>query len=81
VKKSAKNPAIDFESTLNELNNLVEQMEQGGLTLEQSLQNFEKGITLVRHCQEALKNAEQKVQILVKQNGEQTLTSYHQEDE
>ena len=80
MKKTVKNLSIDFESSLNELDNLVVQMEQGGLTLEQSLQNFEKGIQMVRQCQAALKNAEQKVQILMQQNGESTLSDYHEEE-
>jgi exodeoxyribonuclease VII small subunit len=56
---------FNFEMALNELNTLVEEMEHGDLDLEKSLQHFEKGITLIRNCQTALKEAEQKVQILV----------------
>jgi exodeoxyribonuclease VII small subunit len=56
---------FNFEMALNELNTLVEEMEHGDLDLEKSLQHFEKGITLIRNCQAALKEAEQKVQILV----------------
>jgi len=62
-----KEDKINFESALEELNDIVEQMEEGGLTLEKSLQQFERGITLTRQCQKELKDAEQKVQILVKQ--------------
>ena len=56
---------FNFEQALDELNTLVEDMEHGDLDLEKSLQHFEKGITLIRKCQTALKEAEQKVQILV----------------
>ena len=45
-------------------------MEDGELTLEESLQAFEKGIKLTRECQSALKNAEQKVQLLLNENGD-----------
>ena len=60
-----ENKTFNFEQALAELNTLVEEMEHGDLDLEKSLQHFEKGITLIRNCQTALKEAEQKVQILV----------------
>jgi exodeoxyribonuclease VII small subunit len=59
---------FNFENSLQELNTLVEEMEQGDLDLEESLKRFEKGIALIRKCQSALKEAEQKVQILVAKN-------------
>ena len=59
-----------FEKSLDELNKLVENMEQGDLTLEESLKSFEKGIKLTRSCQKALENAEQKIQILMDEDGE-----------
>jgi len=51
---------------MNELESLVEAMESGDLTLEESLQHFERGIKQVRGCQKALDEAEQKVKILLK---------------
>ncbi len=65
--KNNKTTSIDFEQSLAELNSLVEKMEQGGLSLEDSLQFFEQGINLVRQCQQALSTAEQKVKILTQQ--------------
>ena len=59
-------PAVDFEAALAELEALVERMESGELTLEQSLQAFERGVTLTRTCQKALKEAEQKVEVLIR---------------
>lgn len=56
--------SIDFEQALKELEALVERMEQGELSLEESLQSFERGIALTRQCQQALQAAEQKVEIL-----------------
>ena len=50
------------------------------LTLEQSLTHFEHGITLVKHCQKVLEEAEQKVQILIKNNNQDTLTAYNEEE-
>jgi exodeoxyribonuclease VII small subunit len=55
---------IQFESALEELENLVAQMEGGDLSLDDSLKAFERGIALTRHCQNALKTAELKVQAL-----------------
>ena len=64
MPKSAKNlEKMNFETALAQLNTLVEQMEKGGLSLEQSLESYEQGLSLVRHCQTLLKNAEQKIQI------------------
>lgn len=67
TKKQAK---FDFEMALQELEALVSSMEDGELSLEESLQAFEKGIKLTRECQTALKNAEQKVQVLLNENGD-----------
>jgi|TARA_B100000795_G_scaffold96371_1_gene70721 exodeoxyribonuclease VII small subunit len=66
-KKQAK---FDFEAALEELEELVSSMEDGELSLEESLQAFENGIKLTRECQAALKNAEQKVQVLLNENGD-----------
>lgn len=59
-----KTKTSSFEESLNELETLVESMEQGELSLEDSLKSFERGIILTRTCQQALKAAEQKVEIL-----------------
>ncbi|MGI9301925.1 MAG: exodeoxyribonuclease VII small subunit [Gammaproteobacteria bacterium] len=64
---------IDFENALQELEKLVEQFEQGDLTLEDSLKQFEHGIKLARACQRALKDAEQKVRVLTEAGGETDL--------
>ncbi len=61
-KKKETTPS--FESALEELEALVEQLEQGDLSLEDSLKSFERGVELTRTCQQALKDAEQKIQIL-----------------
>lgn len=60
---------INFEESLSELETLVEEMEQGNLSLEESLSRFEKGISLTTECQQALQSAELKVQELVEKNG------------
>lgn len=53
----------DFEITFKELNKIVEKMEKGGLSLNETLMQFEKGVGLIRDCQTLLKNAEQKIQL------------------
>lgn len=65
-----KSENFDFEKNLKELEQLVEKLEQGDLSLEESLKQFERGVALTRACQEALSKAEQKVQILL-QNSQQ----------
>ena len=55
---------INFEASLEELESLVDQMESGELSLDESLRAFERGIKLTRQCQEALAAAELKVQML-----------------
>ncbi|MBO1518447.1 exodeoxyribonuclease VII small subunit [Oceanisphaera pacifica] len=62
---------MDFESALAELESLVNQLEEGDLSLEQSLKSFERGVQLVRAGQHRLSNAEQQVQILLQQDEEQ----------
>jgi exodeoxyribonuclease VII small subunit len=57
-----------FEQQLAELEALVEQMESGEISLEQSLASFEKGIKLARACQKSLQDAELKVKTLLANN-------------
>ena len=66
MAKKPKTP--DFESALHELESIVGRMEKGELTLEESLQQFERGVLLTRTCQQSLQDAEQKVQILLKKD-------------
>jgi exodeoxyribonuclease VII small subunit len=59
-----------FEQSLAELESLVERMESGEMSLEDSLKAFEQGIKYTRDCQNALTKAEQKVQLLLQKNGQ-----------
>lgn len=68
-----------FEDSLEELEQLVESMEQGDISLEESLKSFERGIKLTSTCQKALQDAEQKVQILLEKNGKQTMEPFTDE--
>ncbi len=67
---AAAQPPPDFEQALAELESIVERLEQGDLSLDESLQQFERGVQLTRTCQGALKQAEQKVEILLRRTGE-----------
>lgn len=76
-----KTDSIDnFEKSLEQLEEIVSKMEQGQLSLEQSLDAFEQGVKLTRICQETLKNAEQRVSQLVKQGDEFELVSPEHND-
>lgn len=60
---------LNLEKALADLEALVEELENGDLPLEKAMQKFEEGIRLTRGCQAALKDAEQKVEILLKSTG------------
>ncbi len=75
-----KKLAINFEKSLKELESLVEKLEQGDLSLEDTLKQFERGIELTRSCQIALKDAEQKVEILLEKAGDGKLAKFETED-
>jgi len=74
--KAATDAQPDFETSMRELEELVERLEQGDLSLEESLAAFERGVTLTRTCQSALKEAEQKVEILLKKAGEPAVEEF-----
>ena len=59
----------DFERSLAELEAIVDKLEAGDLSLDESLQQFERGVQLTRACQTALKQAEHKVEILMRKSG------------
>ncbi len=60
----------DFETALGNLEQIVEQLEQGDLSLEESLRAYERGVQLGRLCQQALDTAEQRIQILSRTDAE-----------
>jgi exodeoxyribonuclease VII small subunit len=61
---------VDFEKSLEELESTVEKLEHGDLSLEDALQQFERGVALARQCQASLKQAEQKVEILLQKSAD-----------
>ena len=71
---------FDLEKSLANLEELVEELESGDLPLETAMKKFEEGIKLTRGCQAALKEAEQKVQILLKSAGDENLEDFEVTD-
>ncbi|HRG51157.1 MAG: exodeoxyribonuclease VII small subunit [Cellvibrionales bacterium] len=67
--KKKNDGELDLENSLEKLELLVDSLEKGDLSLEESLKAFETGIILTRQCQQTLAAAEQKVQLLVEKNG------------
>lgn len=78
MSKSKTN--LNFEKSLNELETIINRLEAGQISLEESLSAFEQGVSLARTCQEALKTAEQKVQMLIEKNGNLTTEPFVVED-
>ncbi len=77
---TAKKP-VNLEKALADLESLVDELESGDLTLEKAMKKFEEGIKLTRSCQAALREAEQKVEILLKSaGGEESLEEFEADD-
>jgi exodeoxyribonuclease VII small subunit len=70
---------VEFEAALEELEALVTRMEEGELPLEEALEQFERGIRLTRNCQQALREAEQKVDLLMEKAGEADVAPFESE--
>ncbi len=64
MKSASPKPPASFEAALLELERLVQTLESGGISLEDSLKSYERGMALLKHCQETLTQAEQKIRIL-----------------
>ncbi|MBC3764545.1 exodeoxyribonuclease VII small subunit [Neptunicella marina] len=73
---SKQSSNLTFEQSLQELESIVNQMEQGDLELDQALKQFERGIHLARQSQQKLTAAEQKVKILLEQQGQEDLFDF-----
>jgi exodeoxyribonuclease VII small subunit len=74
AKKKIEN--LSFEESLGELETIVQKLEQGELSLEDSMTLFERGLNLSQGSQEKLKTAEQKIQILLASNGKPALEAF-----
>ena len=73
--------SVNLEKALADLEEIVEELESGDLPLEKAMKKFEEGIKLTRSCQAALKDAEQKVEILLKSAGGEELEDFEVEDD
>lgn len=70
-----------FETSLQDLERIVRRLEDGDLSLEESLKLFEDGVKLSRECQERLNQAERRIEVLLKdENGNPTLEVVKAED-
>jgi exodeoxyribonuclease VII small subunit len=67
---------LNYEASITELESLVNRLEQGDISLEESLKIYESGVLLTRDCQDALQAAEQKVQMLIQQSGQSNLVDF-----
>jgi len=76
LKEKSENRPEAFEQALQELEQLVDQLEKGDLSLDESLQRFERGVGLARTCQQALRDAEQRVQTLSERSADAPLQDF-----
>jgi exodeoxyribonuclease VII small subunit len=74
-------PPPDFERALAELEATVDKLEHGELSLEDALKDFERGVALARECQAALKQAEQKVEVLLQKTPTAQPEAFEPDDE
>ena len=80
MKIQTKSMTKTFEASLNELEKIVKQLEDGDMPLEESLKLFEDGVRLSRECRERLTNAERRIEVLMREaDGTISLESVSQE--
>jgi exodeoxyribonuclease VII small subunit len=72
---------INLEKSISDLEKLVNELESGDLSLEKAIKKFEEGIKLSRKCQTALKEAEQKIEILLGDDTSEKVTSFTKDEE
>jgi len=61
---------LSFEKAIEELEDIVDSLEEGGLSLEDSLDKFSRGIKLIKYCNEKLSETEKKIEVLIKEDDE-----------
>ena len=81
MSSTRKTASSDFEKSLFELEKIVDRMEKGDQTLDQTMTDFERGMVLSEQCQKSLDEAQQKVEKLVKKHGGYELQSMEDADE
>ena len=70
MSSNNKKKSLNFESTLDEIEKIIESLEEGNLSLEDSIEAYEKGISLTKACQKMLSDAELKIKKLSSKEGE-----------
>ena len=70
MSSNSKKKSLNFESTLSEIEKIIESLEEGNLSLEDSIEAYEKGISLTKACQKMLSDAELKIKKLSSKEGE-----------
>ena len=79
-KSSTPTKKLNFEDTLSKLEDIIRQMEEGGQPLEKMLDRFEEGMKLVEQCRKALDEAELRVSLLMKEQSEERLKNFDEND-
>jgi exodeoxyribonuclease VII small subunit len=81
TKKAAKSDEPNFEQDLERLESIVSALEEGGLSLDDSLKKFEEGIGLAKRCEKTLTAAEKKIELLTKNADGELVTENYRDDE
>jgi exodeoxyribonuclease VII small subunit len=76
MQQSGEEKGLNWEYLIEKLEKIVSQMEREKLSVEEAVSKFEEGIQLLKTCQTTLKNAEQKVSILLEKEGKMLLEPY-----
>ncbi len=73
AKEEIKNDItkLGFEQAIKELTGIVGKIEQGEITLQDSIQQYERGMTLIKHCRKILQEAEKKIEKIAEESSEQ----------
>lgn len=79
-KSTKQSKKINFEHTLSKLEDIIQQIEEGGQPLEQMMKQFEEGMKLVDQCRKALDEAELRVSLLMKEQSEERLKNFDEND-
>ena len=68
AKKTKKDDTgkLNFEETIKELTDIVGKIEQGRIPLQESLEQYERGMALIKHCREILRKAEERIEKISK---------------
>jgi exodeoxyribonuclease VII small subunit len=67
-EKNNKSGGLSFEQAIEQLNQIVSRIEQGQVPLQESLEQYEKGMTLIQHCRGILQDAEKRIEQISAQN-------------